>query len=447
MAGPLTHAADAAMLTPLLRGHPIFAPLSPAALDELVRRSSIVTVDAPTCLMSQGDASDAAYLLLSGEADVVVETAYGPVKLAPLASGALIGEIGAFANLPRTATVQARTTLSALRFDRDYIIELGRKHPEILLSVIAQLGQRTATVNRAIGFYTQALAALERHDFDPAILDALLNPVPELVNFAQTFRRMAEQIILRRAQHDEMASAAAIQRAMLPSPLANDSYGGRVELYAEIRPAREVGGDLYDYFLVDPDRLAVVIGDVSGKGVPASLFMAITRMVMRLVLREGRDLASAVGRANELLSAENSESMFATLFCAVLDLNDGLLTYCNCGHNPPIVLRGAAPNEALPLTGLPLAIMSEAPYKSCTITIAPGDCALLYTDGITEATNAGGAQFGEARLDAVVEDLRRGSMRDLVRGVIDRVDEFVSGAPQFDDMTCLALRRSPAVPS
>lgn len=433
---------DRATIAPLLRRQPILAALPTATLEGLARQGDVMAVGAAAILVRQGAASDAAYLLLSGEADVFVETAYGAVTLAPLSAGALFGEIGVFADLPRTATVRARSAVQVLRITRDAMLDLGRRNPDLLLSVIGQLGQRTATVNRAIGFYTQALAALERHDFDPAILDELLHPVPELVNFAQTFRRMAEQIILRRAQREEMASAAAIQRAMLPAASPAQSCGGRIDLHAEIRPARAVGGDLYDYFLIDPDRLAVVIGDVSGKGVPASLFMAITCTVMRLALRESDDLAGAVRRANELLSAENRESMFATLVCAVIDLAAGTLTYCNCGHNPPVVLRADGTRESLPLTGLPLAVMAGAPYKARTVALAPGDGLFLYTDGITEATKDDDEQFGEARLDAAIAELWQASARQLVEGVIARVDAFVAGAPQADDMTCLALRRS-----
>ncbi|HXP31982.1 MAG TPA: SpoIIE family protein phosphatase [Stellaceae bacterium] len=444
MARPPADTVDALSFVPLIREHPIFAGLPEAALRDLVGAGSLVTVEADQALVRQGEESDAVFLLLTGEAQIFVETSYGPVDLAPLASGGLFGEIGAFAGLPRTATVRAKSPVRALRIERDYVLGLGRQYPDLLLSVIGQLGQRTGTINRAIGFYTQALAALERHDFDPSILDALLRPVPELLNFAQTFRRMAEQIILRRAQHEEMANAAAIQRAMLPSALPPESCGGRVAIHAEMRPAREVGGDLYDYFLIDPDRLAVVIGDVSGKGVPAALFMAITRTVMRVVLREGGDLATAVGRANEILSAENSESMFATLFCGVLDLAGGAFTYCNCGHNPPYLLRADGAREPLLLTGLPLAAMPGVTYKTRALALRPGERIVLFTDGITEAANAAGEQYDEPRLEAAIEALRQASAGEMVRDIIGRVDEFVAGAPQFDDMTCLVLDYRPA---
>jgi sigma-B regulation protein RsbU (phosphoserine phosphatase) len=389
---------DPQAIVPLLRDHAGFARLPEAALATLVAGGEIVEFDAEIVFLRQGDPSDSAYLLLAGEVEVSVETNYGPVPLAILSCPALVGELGVFADLPRTAMVRSRTPLRALRMTRADLLLVGRANPDLLLAVLGQLGQRLATINRAIGFYTHALAALERHDFDPTILDALLHPLPELVDFVQTFRRMAEQIILRRSQHDEMASAVAIQRAMLPAPWLADTGGGRVDLHGEIRPAREVGGDLYDHFMLDDDRLAIVIGDVSGKGVPAALFMAITRTIVRLVARENDDVAVAIRRANELLSADNISTMFTTLFYAVVDLASGRLTYCNCGHNPPLLLRGDGSSEALTLTGLPLGLLAEAEYGTGTVQLAPGDRLFLYTDGVTEANSAAGEEYGDALL-------------------------------------------------
>jgi sigma-B regulation protein RsbU (phosphoserine phosphatase) len=443
MGDPGPDAAGTSTLIGVVRDHPTFAPLSEATVAELVSRGTVVAFAPGQPLVTQGEASDAAFLLIAGEVEVVVESSYGPVQLAVLPSHSLIGDLGIFASLPRTATVRARSPVQALRMARDDILRIGRDNPALLLSIIGQLGQRLNTINQAVGFYTNALAALERQDFDPAILDELLNPVPELVDFAQTFRKMAEQIILRRTQREEMANAAAIQRAMLPPALAPESCGGRVQIHAEMRPAREVGGDFYDYFPIDERRLAMVIGDVSGKGVPASLFMAMTRTVIRLVSREGVDLAGGISRANELLSAENASAMFVTLFYGVLDVMDGTLTYCNCGHNPPFVLRADGGSEALRRTGLPLALMPDARYSMRSVTLAPGERVLLYTDGVTEASRSDDSEFGEARLMEAIEALRHGSARELVDGIMRRLDDYAAGAPQFDDITCLALLYRP----
>ena len=300
----MTNSADSAILS-LAQSNAVLGRLSPSTLEDLLDRGEVLELGPDQALVKQGDRRISAYLILDGDLDIQVDTAYGQVRLAHISRGALIGEIGVFAELPRTATVCTQSAVRALKFDRALLLHAGDNDPALLRSVIMGLGRQVGNFNHAIGLYTNALSALEHHDFDLRIFDGLLHPIPEIVNFAQSFRRMAEQIVLRRTQHEEMASAAAIQRAMLPSALPADFVQGRFEIYAEMRPAREVGGDLYDIFALDQDRLVVTIGDVSGKGVPASLFMAVTQTVMRLVVRDGRDLQTEIERANDLLVANN----------------------------------------------------------------------------------------------------------------------------------------------
>jgi serine phosphatase RsbU (regulator of sigma subunit)/anti-sigma regulatory factor (Ser/Thr protein kinase) len=425
----------------LARSNRVLGRLSRPTLADLLDRGERLQFGPDQTLVRQGEHSDSAYLILAGDLDIQVNTAYGEVHLARISAGALIGEIGVFADLPRTATVRARSAVRALKFDRSLLLRAGESDPTLLRYVIKGLGRQIGNFNHAIGLYTNALTALERHDFDLRILDELLHPIPELVNFAQSFRRMAEQIVLRRSQHEEMASAAAIQRAMLPSALPADFGGGRFDIHADMRPAREVGGDLYDIFPLDGDRLVITIGDVSGKGVPAALFMAVTQTVIRLVVRDGRDLQTEIERANELLVADNREMMFATLFCGVLDASSGTLTYCNCGHNPPLVVReGSGRCERLHANSPPLGIEKDIAYQMQSVTLSSGDMVFLYTDGVTEAQNAEGVQFGMERLEQVTTAGSTPSARETVERVLHRVAEFSEGVSQFDDVTCVALK-------
>jgi serine phosphatase RsbU (regulator of sigma subunit) len=230
---------------------------------------------------------------------------------------------------------------------------------------------------------------------------------------------------------------------MLPALKSPEEFGGYVEIHAEMRPAREVGGDFYDFLMLDDRRLGFSIGDVCGKGVPASLFMAITQTVMRLVARQESDLATAIMRANDLLCADNVSSMFATLFYGVLDLETGHLTYCNCGHNPPFILRRDGGWEPMKNTGSPLAIFEGAPYKTSEAVLVPGDRLFLYTDGVTEANDPDRTLFGDERLARAMENLRHLPGRELIDAVIRSVDEFAKTAPQFDDITCLTLHFRP----
>jgi serine phosphatase RsbU (regulator of sigma subunit) len=257
-------------------------------------------------------------------------------------------------------------------------------------------------------------------------------------------RVMAAQEAQKRTREAEMASAAAIQRAMLPDvqPFAEDEF----DIFAQMKPAREVGGDLYDILKLDQNRVVVTVGDVCGKGVPASLFMAITQTVMRLVVRAGEDLQAEVEAANKLLVANNRENMFTTLFCGVVDVASGTLTYCNCGHNPPLVLRrGQSTFEQLRNCGPPLGILDTVRYVPRSIELTPGDTVLLYTDGVNEAENPQSAQFGMKRLEEALLEIRGQPARTVVEHVIKRVAEFAKGAPQSDDITCLAVVRAAMV--
>jgi serine phosphatase RsbU (regulator of sigma subunit)/CHASE2 domain-containing sensor protein len=256
-------------------------------------------------------------------------------------------------------------------------------------------------------------------------------------------RSIAEQIRLKRLHEAEMASAAAIQRAMLPSLKANDFTEGQFDIFPRMIPAKEVGGDLYDIVKLDGGRVMISVGDVCGKGVPASLFMAITQTVMRLVVRFGQDLQAEVDAANKLLVANNTEEMFTTLFCGVLDLASGAMTYCNCGHNPPFLLRsGETSFEQLRNCGPPLGVFDEISYAPRTIALAPGDLLLLYTDGVTEAEDRQTAQFGTKRLEESMLETRSAGAEAVVQHVIKRVAEFAKGAPQSDDITCVAVVRT-----
>jgi serine phosphatase RsbU (regulator of sigma subunit)/CHASE2 domain-containing sensor protein len=253
-------------------------------------------------------------------------------------------------------------------------------------------------------------------------------------------RIMAAQRERQRAHEAEMASAAAIQRAMLPRGASGGVVPERLDIFAHMTPAREVGGDLYDIVKLDDNRVAITIGDVCGKGIPASLFMAITQTVMRLVVRTGHDLQTEVKTANELLVANNTEEMFTTLFCGVIDAAAGTLTYCNCGHNPPLLLRqGADAFEALRNCGPPLAVMDDINYVPRTLALAPGDLLLLYTDGVTEAEDPQAAQFGMKRLQDAILETRGATARAVVEHLAARVAAFANGAAQSDDITCVAV--------
>jgi len=211
-------------------------------------------------------------------------------------------------------------------------------------------------------------------------------------------------------------------------------------LAARMRPAREVGGDFYDVFRIDERRTAIAIADVSGKGIPAAFFMLITRTLLKALALEGRGPARTVSRLNELLSAENEEMMFVTLFYAELDPVERRLTYANCGHNEPILVASDGPAAPLPSTdGMALAVFEDLSFEEETIELAPNSALVLFTDGVTEAFDSDGHMFSDGRLIGLLDELHEQDASAMLTDILQAVDRFSGEAPQSDDITLMVL--------
>jgi len=243
----------------------------------------------------------------------------------------------------------------------------------------------------------------------------------------------------------ELEAAQRIQTASLPRPdlLRGDD---RADLYAALTPAREVGGDLYDYFMLDENRLFLLIGDVAGKGLSASIFMAVSKALYKglMIRTPGANIGDIMTAANAEVSRDNVEMLFVTVFAAILDLRSGELAYCNAGHENPYLLRpGSRPPERIADgDGPPLCAMSDYDYRSACRRLAPGELLCFMTDGVTEAQNPNGVLYGHARAEQVIGELFRGaaSARELVMALEADVLVFEDGAEANDDLTILALR-------
>lgn len=414
-----------------------------AALDELLVRLTPVRIPAGEVLIRQGDKSEFAYFVAEGSLAVFAESDYERVQLAAVEAPRLMGELGVLAGYPRTATIETVTPVLAYRLSAAELIEVGQRAPEFLLSVISQLGRQLDGMNQALSLYGNALSALERREFDARIIDDLAHPSPQLVTFAATFKRFAEQIVDKRRQADDLASAALIQRSFLPRAEQLRFVSGVLDLSADMRPARDVGGDFYDYFMLDEQRVAIAIGDVCGKGIPAALFMAVAITALRNAAQSEPDVASTLTRVNEHLCRDNDANMFATLFYGVLDLHSGVLEYGNCGHNAPYVLS-AGKRKALPTTGIPVGLIAGRAAKSALLVLSPGDSLVLFTDGVTEAMNASELEFGTVRLEALLDAAGSVPAAELLARIYADVDAFAAGADQADDITCLTLRLAPS---
>ncbi|BHH83439.1 SpoIIE family protein phosphatase [Desulforhopalus sp. 52FAK] len=240
---------------------------------------------------------------------------------------------------------------------------------------------------------------------------------------------------------EELNVGRDIQMSMVPQLFPPFPERNEFSLHAALIPAREVGGDFYDYFFIDENRICVCVGDVSGKGVPAALFMAVTRTLMKARATEDISTASIVTRVNDELSSDNKKSMFVTVFIAVFDVVTGKLTFTNGGHNPPVVRK--ADGELLQLTqrhGPVLGAMSGLTYKEDSIQLMKGDLLFVYTDGVTEARNSEKKFFGDDYMLEVLNQTRGFDTQETTEHFITEIKRFEDTADQFDDITVLALQ-------
>ncbi len=427
-------------LSAAIRATSAFRDLSEADIAFLIEASEIRTFDPDAILMLQGQPSDCALLILEGAVTVTADSARGAIPISTLKAPCLVGELGSLARLPRSATARAHTSVTALQIGRDALTKVARATPSLLIEIIGRMGDRLRKFNGAIGLYTHALAALERHDFDPALLEELRNPIPDLADFGLTFGRMAEQIVLRRQRDDEMASAAVIQRALLPKVGEFVAETG-LDVSAAMTPARDVGGDFFDLVRLADGRVAIGVGDVCGKGVPAALFMGITKTLIRINLRETPDLPGAIRKANAYLANNNAAELFATVLYAVFDPGSGEIEYVSCGHLPALLRRAGGAVETLPAGGLPVGMFDNLKINVRRAEMREGDLFFLYTDGVTEASDVNEIEFGDERLLDLLAEGDGSTAAEWVTRVEYAVRDFARGKPQFDDITCVALTR------
>lgn len=238
----------------------------------------------------------------------------------------------------------------------------------------------------------------------------------------------------------ELNVATQIQTSMLPCIFPAFPEREEFDVYAQMLAAKEVGGDFYDFFLIDDTHLGVVIADVSGKGVPAALFMVIAKTLIKNHAQMGKSAAEVFETVNRQLCENNDAGMFVTSFMGILDLRDGAFTYVNAGHNPPLLRQGGGDFTWLKARpGFVLAGMEGVRYREGSLTLQPGDRLFLYTDGVTEATDRNDQLFGDPRLEAALNQTKDMSLTETLRFVKAEIDAFVDGADQFDDITMLAL--------
>ncbi|WP_423455518.1 PP2C family protein-serine/threonine phosphatase [Ottowia sp. VDI28] len=347
-----------------------------------------------------------------------------------------------------------RNEMFNLQMLRDERVRIHQQQERLIRRQLRQLADTLDEAAR-----TEVLAALEppagaeqmRADNSLVQLAGILGRMSDLVTTQQhrlvsllhkLREAMAQQATLISLQQ-ELEIARTMQLSILPRS-APETRAATVSALME--PAKEVGGDFYDYFLMQDGRLALVVADVSGKGIPAAFFMAVSRTLLKNIAQFLQEPAGIIERLNKQLCAENEQMMFVTVFLGLLDLQTGRLDYVNAGHNPPLLLRADGADgrhntvEIMPRgQNMALAVLDDAVFKQGRMQMHAGDTLLLYTDGVTEAADPQGAFFGEARLTELAAQYQP-SDGDLSQALLEAVRHFEAGANQTDDITCVATR-------
>jgi len=297
----------------------------------------------------------------------------------------------------------------------------------------------------AYGDIENIRTAMNRGAFDFIIKPIDLNDLEITIDKSLNDLRVLKEAMQSRDQllfiKHELGIATEIQTSILPKMFPPFPDRKEFDIYAKMIPAREVGGDLYDFFMIDKARVGVIIGDVSGKGIPAAMFMAVSKTLLKATALKGIPPDSCLESVNKVLVDESLPSMFVTVFYGIFDTRNGSFEYCNGGHNPPYLISAEGKVRQLDNRGgVFLGALKNLEYESNVVMLQPGETLFLITDGITEAMNPGEEMFGEKRTEESLQSHAGESLNNLVENMIKEVQAFAGAQEQSDDMTCLTLR-------
>jgi len=303
----------------------------------------------------------------------------------------------------------------------------------IMVSAYGDMGNiRSAMNNGAFDFATK-----------PIDLDDLAITIEKAIHQIVYIKQSQEEHSQLESLKTDLAVAAEIQQAILPRifpPFPENDQ--ELELAALMTPAKDVGGDFYDFFRIDDDHIGLVTADVSGKGIPAAIFMAVSRTLIRTIGLQGGTPGECLTKCNELLSNESVDNMFVTVFYAIYNIRTGEIAYCNGGHNSPFILRSNGTVEQMPVsTNCIVGAVTDLTFSNETTRLDVGDTIVFYTDGVNEATNAALEEYGDARMAETLASLNGKSCQAIIDGQLEAVRNFANGYPQSDDITLMALKR------
>jgi serine phosphatase RsbU (regulator of sigma subunit) len=374
-----------------------------------------------TVFIRQGEAAEHFFLLLEGQMEIIKELGSDDERLLGVGEpGSFVGELGLInPGSRRTASARARTPVRMLEMTRADFDALLHRQPTLAYKMVRVLSFRLENAeNRTIRDLQQK--------------NEQLSEAYEQLKKAQA------QLVEKERLDRELELAREIQKSMLPRkfPKRNEfDFGARMV------PVREVGGDFFDFISLPNDTIGVVIGDVSEKGVPAALFMALTANLVRAEARRGTSASETLQRVNRHLMEINDADMFVTVLFGVIDNAHREFRYARAGHEVPLLYGAEGELRAPPHgVGLPLGTAPEIALDEQTVPFSPGDRLLLYTDGVTDALDASGAHFGVDRLREAIKAERKEAAQPVCDKILDRIAAFRGEIPQYDDITLVAVQ-------
>ena len=345
----------------------------------------------------------------------------GVAALAKLAEATGIDVVLTDINMPE---MDGLTLLSKLREDSKLL------KPVVVSAYGDMENIRTAMNRGAFDFVTKPI--------DLTDLEVTLAKAIDELNTLKNALKSRDQLI---AIQQELDIATAIQTSILPQKFPAFPDRQQLDIYAKMITAKEVGGDFYDFFAIDKNRIGFTVGDVSGKGVPAAMFMAVSRTLLKSTALKGIPPDECLRSINNILEEESPANMFVTIFYGVLDTRSGAVEYCNGGHNLPCLLhRDGSVEKLRNIGGVFVGAFKDMEFESKVMILQPGETLVLYTDGVTEAADVKDEMFDDKRLEKCLQSLHAEPVQEIPNRVITAVKEFSSGVPQSDDITVLALR-------
>ncbi|HEY6192366.1 MAG TPA: SpoIIE family protein phosphatase [Bacteroidota bacterium] len=302
-----------------------------------------------------------------------------------------------------------------------------------------------AVIVSAYGDMENIRTAMNRGAFDfvtkPIDFNDLELTINKTLHHLEIIKRAGEEHEQLVSVQSDLNTATKIQQSILPRTFPPFPSRTEMDIFAQMITAKEVGGDFYDFFFIDQDRLAIVVGDVSGKGVPAAIFMAVSRTLLKSIAMQIGNPGECLRRVNTLLIPESNMAMFVTIFYGILNTRTGEIQYTNGGHNPPYVVRNNGSVEPLqPTEGLLLGMLDDIEYDVKKISLQPGEKLFMFTDGVTEAMNHLRELYGESNLITCLQQSKDLPLREMVQSVYTSVEKFEAGFPHADDITMLVLQ-------